>query len=448
MQNLQCIEHYKHDTCILANKIAPQSYYVHVEQCLCVKQMCNNKTDLINTDKFDWSRNARSNQKLPVGDWRTWLIVAGRGFGKTRTGAESVRQLVDQHSGKHIALIGQTLEETRSVMIEGVSGILAVYPPNGQNVPSFEYSKRRLSWPNGAIAQIFGADRYDRLRGPQFDLAWIDEFAKFRYPERLYEQVMLGLRLGVHPRCIITTTPRPIPFLRDIIEERTTVLTKGTTFDNEKNLSPSFIDYIKKRYGESLLGRQELYADILYENENALWNRSMIKYRTNDDLVRIVIAIDPAVTYNTSSDETGIIVIAKNNYGIAFVLDDASGKYHPNVWGKRIVEKFHYYKADRVVAEVNQGGDLVGEILRSFDATIPYTAVRATRGKFTRAEPIAALYEQERIFHICAFPELEDQMCNFVPGQQQKSPDRMDALVWGATELFKSEIEPTIHIWN
>jgi phage terminase large subunit-like protein len=392
----------------------------------------------------DWEHVARSNQKLPSGDWKTWLILAGRGFGKTRTGAESVRQLVDQNNCKNIALIGQTIEETRSVMVEGVSGLLSIYPPGSLDIPILEYSKRRLRWQNGAVAQLFGADRYDRLRGPQFDLAWIDEFAKFRYPERLYEQLMFGLRLGNYPRCIITTTPRAITFLKELIDEKTTIMTHGTTFDNEKNLPQSFIEYVKKKYGDSRLGRQELYADLMFENKNALWNRQMINYRSAGELVRIIIAVDPAVTYHASSDETGIIVAGKNTFGQAFILEDISGQYHPHKWGQLLVERFHHYKADRIVAEVNQGGDLVEEVIRSFDSTIPYSGVRATRGKFVRAEPVSALYEQARVFHTQVFSALEEQMCNFVPDGGQKSPDRLDALVWGLTELFKGEAVPRV----
>ncbi|MDR1208551.1 MAG: terminase family protein [Holosporales bacterium] len=401
-----------------------------------------------NANQYDWSQNARDNQRLPDGNWKNWMILAGRGFGKTRTGAESVRQLVADKGFNRIALIGQTIDETRSVMVEGVSGILSIYPPDAPNFPVFEYSKRRIRWPNGAIAQLFGADRYDCLRGPQFDLAWIDEFAKFRYPERLYEQLMFSLRLGDFPRCIITTTPRANPFLKDLIDEKTTVTTYGTTFDNAKNLPKSFLDYVQKKYGNSTLGRQELYAELLLDNKKALWQRPNIRYKTPHELSRIIIAVDPAVTYNASSDETGIIVAGRDADGVAFVLEDVSGQYHPHAWGQLVVEKFHHYGADRIVAEVNQGGDLVEEVIRSFDPVIPYSGVRATRGKFVRAEPISALYEQNRVFHTQVFNKLEEQMCNFVPGECGKSPDRMDALVWGMTELFKSEMTPVVRAWR
>jgi predicted phage terminase large subunit-like protein len=398
---------------------------------------------------FDWDKNARPNQKIPQGSWRNWVILAGRGFGKTRTGAEAVRKLVDSEQSKRIAMIGQTIEESRGVMVSGVSGLLSVYPPGDQNAPKFESSKHLVTWPNGAIAQIFGADRYDCLRGPQFDLAWVDEFAKFRYPEKTYEQLMLCLRLGSYPRCIITTTPRPINILKDLLEDPNTVKTVGSTFDNAPNLPQSFVDYVQKQYGSSAFGRQELYGDIVLESQNALWKREIIGYQQpTASFARVVVAVDPAVTYGENSDETGIIVMGICEDGTAYVLDDASGKYRPNDWGKKVVQKFHEFQADRVVAEVNQGGDLVSEMIKSFDRCIPYSAVRASRGKITRAEPIAALYEQGRVYHVRPFHELEDQMCQYSPENKRKSPDRMDAMVWCAAELFKTELFPKVSLWT
>lgn len=389
-------------------------------------------------ERFDWDKRARPNQRIPDGDWHTWIILAGRGFGKTRTGAESIRQWVDQGTYKHIALLGQTIDEVRHVMVEGISGILAVYPPNDTNRPIFEPSKRKISWPNGATALLFGADHYEWLRGPQFDLAWVDEFAKFNHPQESYDQLMLGLRLGHHPRCIITTTPRPLPVLRDIMDETTTVVTRGTTFENTQNLSPAFLSYVQKRFGQGPLGRQELYAEWIENTEGALWTRESILYKQPDTpLTRVVVGVDPAVT--GSGDETGIVIVGRNDRGEAFVLDDASEALHPHDWARRVVQKFHQHQADRIVAEVNQGGDLVEETVRSFDANIPFTPVHATRGKAVRAEPISALYEQGRVFHSHPFPKLEDQMCHFNPDKSTSSPDRMDALVWALTDLFKRE---------
>jgi predicted phage terminase large subunit-like protein len=399
------------------------------------------------SELFNWDKIARPNQKIPPGAWRNWVILAGRGFGKTRTGAEAIRKFVDSERSKRVAMIGQTIDESRGVMVAGVSGLLSVYPPDDPNYPKFEPSKHQVAWPNGAVAQLFGADRYDCLRGPQFDLAWVDEFAKFRYPEKTYEQLMLCLRLGT-PKCIITTTPRPITVLKDILEDPNTVKTVGSTFDNSSNLPQSFVDYVSKQYGSSPFGRQELYGDLLFENQNALWKRDFIVYKQpTEPFVRIVVAVDPAVTYNENSDETGIIVMGLCEDGTAYVIDDASGKYRPNDWGRKVVQKFHEFRADRVVAEVNQGGDLVAEMIKSFDPCVPYSAVRASRGKITRAEPIAALYEQRRIYHVQPFAELEDQLCQYSPETRRKSPDRMDALVWCSTELFKTELVPRVHIW-
>ncbi|GHS95808.1 DNA-packaging protein [Alphaproteobacteria bacterium] len=397
---------------------------------------------------YDWAQNARDNQKVPPGDWKTWLILAGRGFGKTRTGAETVRHFVTATPGsRRIALISQTMDEARNVMIEGVSGLLSVYPPRDQEAPRFEVSTHCVRWPNGAVGHLFGADHYEHLRGPQFDLAWVDELAKFRYPDCLYEQLMLGLRLGDRPRCIISTTPRPLPLLKTLMTAEDTVLTRGTTFENAANLAPSFIASVQKQFGDSPMGRQELYADLLEENRDALWARRHIRYRKAANLVRVVVAVDPAVTYHEESDETGIIIAGKNGEGQAFVLDDASGRYHPNDWGRKVVQKFHEFQADRVVAEVNQGGALVEGMLRSFDATLPYAAVHATRGKWTRAEPMAALYEQGRVFHDHPLYQLEQQMCAFAPGKAAKSPDRVDALVWALTELFGRE-ECIVRAWG
>lgn len=402
--------------------------------------------------QFDWKRHARPNQIPPTGDWLIWLILAGRGFGKTRTGAETIRSFVDSSRAKRIALIGQSALEARNVMVEGVSGLLSIYPPDDPNYPHFESSKKLIQWPNGAVAQIFGADHYDCLRGPQFDCIWMDEFAKFRYPERIYEQCMLALRLSPQPHCIITTTPRPIASLMRIMDEKSTVTTRGTTFDNAANLSPGFLNYIKQKFQNTQLGQQELYAEILCEDTDALWKRNQLIYQKPPPLsefLRVVVAVDPAVSYSDSSDETGIIVAGETMDHSAVVLEDLSGRFHPTCWAPRVIEAYHRYNADRVVAEVNQGGDLVAEMLRSYDPTVSYKAVHATRGKYVRAEPIAAFYEQGLVTHARAFPELEKQMCSYTPKHTRKSPDRMDALVWALTELLLVHNNPTtIKIWS
>lgn len=404
--------------------------------------------------RYNWPYNARPNQRVPQGEWRTWIILAGRGFGKTRTGAETIREWVMSGRYKRIALIASSISEGRRVMVEGESGLLAVHPQKDR--PLFEVSKRQVTWKNGAVATLFGANSYEQLRGPQFDCAWIDEFAKFRYPQEIWTQLNLGLRLGEDPKCILTTTPRPLPFLQQLLKDPAVMTTRGTTFDNEANLAPAFIQQILKQFQGTSLGAQELYAEILSQQQGALWSRAMIHYKEPERcekgllaLERIIIAVDPATTHHEGSDETGIIVAGIDAQKNAYVLEDLSGRHSPHDWGQRIVECYWRYRADRVVAEVNKGGDLVEGVLRSIDPNISYKAVRATRGKATRAEPIASLYEQNRIFHAYPFRELEEQICGYVPGVTSKSPDRLDALVWAMTDLLlESESNPLLKIWG
>lgn len=397
---------------------------------------------------YNWSLHARSNQLPPEGDWRTWLILAGRGFGKTRTGSETVRMWVNQGLYKRIALIGRSIREVRDIMVEGQSGLLSCCPKDER--PRFEAVTNRLVWPNGAVATLFGGDNFEKLRGPQFDLAWVDELAKFRRPQDLWEQLMLCLRLGQNPRCIITTTPRPIPLIEKLLKSSDITLTKGTTFDNEKNLAPAYLKQIVKQFEGTRLGAQELYAELLTEQQGALWQRSIIRYQQpQENYQRIVIAIDPATTHHDQSDETGIIVAGITKDRTAYVLEDLSGRHSPAYWTQRVVEAYWRYKADRIVAEVNKGGDLVERVIRSFDSRISYRAVRATRGKMTRAEPIAALYEQGKVFHERPLTLLENQLCHYVSGLSTKSPDRLDALVWALTDLLlDKENHPTLKIWK
>ncbi|MBY0280584.1 MAG: phage terminase large subunit [Alphaproteobacteria bacterium] len=399
--------------------------------------------------RFNWAELARPNQLPPPGEWQNWLILAGRGFGKTRTGAETIRAWINQGLYKRVALIGQTIDEVRSVMIEGESGLLNVHTDYER--PKFESAKGRLIWKNNAIATMYGADHYEKLRGPQFDLAWIDELAKFRHPQKTWDQLMLGLRLGDNPRTIITTTPRPIPLIETLVKDPATVLTKGSTFDNQENLAKTFVKQIVKQFEGTRLGAQELYAEILTEKQGALWKRSIIHHHdpVNPSWLRVVIAIDPAITHHEQSDETGIIVAALSKDQKAYVLEDLSGKYSPAEWGRRVVKAYHKHKADRVVAEVNQGGDMVKSIIHSLDPTTSYKAVRASRGKITRAEPIAALYEQGRVYHSKPFTDLETQLCEYIPGITAKSPDRMDALVWALTDLLLAKKGgEVINLWE
>lgn len=406
-------------------------------------------------DLDEWLKTARPSQLLPPGDWSIWLILAGRGFGKTRTGAESVRLLIEKHAYRRAALIGASQVQTRAIMVDGVSGLRACYK-NKRCAPTLLSSKKQLLFKNGAIAECFGGDQVDQLRGPQFDLAWIDELAKFRRPEALLDQLSFSLRLGSAPKCIITTTPRPLPILEKLMKREDVVVTKGSTFENSDNLAPKFLTQVADQFRHTRLGAQELYGEVLSEQEGALWQRSMLHYKqpAYDEngtplLRRIVVAIDPATTHHEKSDETGVVVVGLDAQGDAYVLEDLSGRHSPLAWGERAVDAYHRYRADRIVAETNKGGDLVERVIRSLDASASYKEVRATKGKATRAEPVAALYERGRIFHTRPFTQLEEQMCSFVPGLTSKSPDRIDALVWGITELLLThEAKAEVKIWG
>lgn len=425
-----------------------ESQLPYLQTKLCLRNWATRK------QRYSWNQNARPSQLPPPGNWRTWLILAGRGFGKTRTGAETLRSWINSGRCRRIGLLSKTLGEARSVMVEGISGLLEIHPPLER--PIFERGKKQLIWPNGSLATLYSADHFEQLRGPQFDAVWIDELAKFRYPEEAWSQLMLALRLGTDPRCIVTTTPRPIPLIEKLLKSNDVVVTKGTTFENRCNLAPAYLDQIVKQFEGTRLGAQELYAQLLTEEQGALWRRELIRYQEppydstgNLKLIRIVIAIDPATTHHEESDETGIVIAGLSEDKCAYVLEDMSGRLSPGDWGQRVCDAYWRLKADRVVAEVNKGGDLVERILRSLDPTIPYKAVRATRGKFTRAEPIAALYEQCRIFHAHPFGLLETQLCTYVPGISTKSPDRLDALVWALTDLLlESEKNPTLKLWS
>ncbi|MDI9637249.1 terminase family protein [Kamptonema cortianum] len=389
-------------------------------------------------ESYVWENVARPNQLPPKGNWKIWLILAGRGFGKTRMGAETIRAWVDQKIYQHIALIAETENEGRRVMIEGPSGLLNIYPP--KETPLYEPSKRKITWKNGAVATTFSADAYEQLRGPQFDAAWIDELAKFNYDQHVWDQLMFVLRLGKFPRVIITTTPRPTSLLKKLIKNPDTVITRGTTFENAANLAEPFLSYMKQNYENTRLGRQELYAELLEENEEALWTHKMIERAREAyiplPLKRIIIAIDPAVTSKEHSDETGIIAAGITQTGIGVILEDLSMKGMPSQWIQRAIVAYKRLKADRIVAEVNMGGELVEQLLRTFDPSLSYKSLHATRGKMMRAEPIAALYEQGKVWHASTFPELEKQLCNYSPQSSIKSPDRLDALVWALSELM------------
>jgi predicted phage terminase large subunit-like protein len=388
----------------------------------------------------DWDFWARDSQLPPGGEWRVWLLLAGRGFGKTRTGAEFVRARVGAHTARRIALVAPTAADVRDVMVEGESGILAISRTGDR--PDYEPSKRRLTWPNGATATLFSADEPQRLRGPQHDLAWCDELAAWRYPEA-WDMLMFGLRLGADPRAVVTTTPRPTKLVKTLIADPKVVVTRGTTAENRENLAPAFLDQIVRRYEGTRLGRQELDAEILEDVPGALWSRALIEaVRIVDvpELTRIVVAIDPAAGSGENSDETGIVVAGKDADGHGYVLADLSGRYTPTEWARAAIAAWRSHSADRIVAEVNNGGEMVEATVRMIDPNVPFTAVRATRGKVARAEPVAALYEQGRVHHLGALPLLEDQMCGFAGDFDRAkagySPDRVDALVWALSELL------------
>jgi phage terminase large subunit-like protein len=389
--------------------------------------------------EYDWQFWARPNQLAPGGDWRTWLLLAGRGFGKTRTGAEWVRSIKDRCS--RIALVAPTAADVRDVVVEGESGLLAISPRWDR--PTYEPSKRRLTWPNGAMATCYSADEPERLRGPQHAAAWCDELAAWRYPEA-WDMLMFGLRLGDDPRCVVTTTPRPVKMIRDLLQAPTTHVTRGSTYDNRTNLAQAFFDQIVTKYEGTRLGRQELNAELLDDVPGALWNRAALDaarvVAPPLALKRIVVAIDPATTSTAAADETGIVVVGVGADGRGYVLEDVSCRETPQGWASIAVAAFSRWRADRIIGEANQGGDMVESTIRTVASNIPYKAVHASRGKVIRAEPVAALYEQGRISHVGSLATLEDQMCGFTIDFDRRiagySPDRLDALVWGVTEVM------------
>jgi predicted phage terminase large subunit-like protein len=391
-----------------------------------------------------WRTKAREKQVAPEGEWSIWLILAGRGWGKTRTGAEDILSYAMRYRNVRCGVIAPTRQDLRRVCFEGPSGIVSSMPeecyldsdPNSYNRSSMEIKL----W-NGSIIQGYAAIEPNRLRGPQFHRIWADELAAWRYTEA-YDQMLFGLRLGESPQLVITTTPRPTDIIRDLIKRSGSdvYVTTGTTFENYDNLADSALKQLEERYAGTRLGRQELYAEVLDDTEGALWSYSMIEHSriTQEDmpeLRRIVVAVDPAVTNNEKSDETGIVVAGVDSADRYYVIEDVSDRMGADTWARTAVDCYFKHNADRIVAEVNNGGDLVEGVIRTIDSTVPYTAVRASRGKIVRAEPIAALYEQKRVHHVGLFKELEDQMCSYTGLQSSKSPDRLDALVWALTEL-------------
>lgn len=376
-------------------------------------------------------------------------MLAGRGFGKTRTGAEWIREEVTAKRAGRIALVAETQKDLEEVMVFGDSGINSVFPAHQR--PRITKKPVRIEFHTGAIATGYNATEPDQLRGPQFDLAWGDELAKWRYAKETYDQLQFGLRLGDHPRQAFTTTPRPIPILKEIMRESTTVYTHGVMSENRLNLAPSFIKTITDKYAGTRLGRQELSAEILDDVPDALWTRSALdrdrrKASEIPALKRIVVAIDPAAKKNDAPDDgaaTGIVVAGVGEDGRGYVLDDATCRESPNGWARMAVACFDRYSGDCIVGEVNNGGDMVAATVRAVRPTVPFREVHASKGKWTRAEPIAALYEQGRVSHVGTFASLEDEMVNFGPNGMvgEASPDRVDALVWALTELFPALVK-------
>lgn len=392
---------------------------------------------------YDWPKWARPAQLLPSGGWDGWLILAGRGWGKTRCGAETIRAEIEAKRARRIALVAETAADGRNVIVEGESGILATSPPWSR--PLYEPSKRRLTWSCGAMATLYDACEPDQLRGPQHDLILFDELAKYRYAEAVFDNAMFGLRLGRHPRWIATTTPRPIALIRKLLAAKMVMVTRGKTDENLSNLSPSYQHNVIARYRGTRLGRQELDGEVLDDVPGALWSRRLLdehRVAKAPSCARIVIGVDPAVSGGEGANETGIIVCGMAVDGNAYVMGDWSLAGSPDAWARKVIAAYRLHNADLIVAEANQGGDMVRQVLNAVLPDVPVKLVRATRGKYVRAEPVSALYEQGRVRHAGVLPDLEDQMTSFtsVRAGDGRSPDRVDALVWALTELFPDVI--------
>ena len=397
---------------------------------------------------------ALPHQLPPEGVWKTWIIMGGRGAGKTRAGSEWVRAEVegarplDPGRSKRVALVGETLEQVEKVMVFGDSGIMACSPPDRK--PKWEATRRRLVWPNGAVAEAYSAFSPEALRGPQFDAAWADELAKWTKGEEAWDMLQFALRLGPDPRQVVTTTPKNVGVLKAILKNPSTVITQAPTEANRAYLAASFLEEVRARYAGTRKGRQELNGELLEDLEGALWTASMIEAAQAEApkaFSRVVVAVDPPVTGHEGSDECGIVVVGAVTEGPpsdwrAWVLEDASvSAASPDAWARAAVAAMARHGADRLVAEVNQGGALVESVVRTVDPLVSYRAVHASRGKVARAEPVAALYEQGRVHHLRGLEVLEDQMSRMTTRGYvgRGSPDRVDALVWALTEMI---VEP------
>ena len=411
---------------------------------------------------YTWPFWARPQQMAPAGDWNTWFINAGRGFGKTRAGVEWVRGLV-KRGYKRIAAIAATNSDIERVMINGESGFLARCwegdktdkgVPMGK--PVWSPTKRLLTWENGAYVQFFSAEEPERLRGPQFEAAWCDELAAWNRDRDTWDMLQFCLRLGKHPQTCVTTTPKPTKLVRDIMKNPKTVVTYGSTFDNSANLAATYLQSVKDMYDGTRLGRQELYAEVLDEASGALWTRELLSkcevevtdpLALAETLARVVVSVDPAVSSNAESDMTGIVVAGMDINGVCYILHDATERYTPEGWAAKAIELYHLYGADRIVAERNQGGEMVRYTFKTVDETIPIKLVHASRGKFARAEPVSSLYERGRVKHVRGLDALEDQLVQWEPLGSIGSPDRLDAMVWAVTELaLKGIARPELNL--
>jgi phage terminase large subunit-like protein len=391
---------------------------------------------------YDWSLWGRPDQQAPEGDWIYWLILAGRGAGKTRAGAETARGWARKYP--IVNLIGATRQDAREIMVTGESGLLAICPPAER--PAFARASDRLEWPNGAISQIFSAEEPDRLRGKQHMKLWLDELAAWRDPDA-FDQAMLGLRLGDRPQAVITTTPRPTKLIKRLLGEANAVVTRGSTFDNSRFLADAFVKRIAAEFEGRALGRQELYAEIVEEAPGALWTRALLERQRLPadappaEYAEIVIAVDPPARSGARADECGIVAAGRTRGGDIHVLADLTSQGEtPGEWSARVAAAYHRFAANRVVAEINNGGEMVAQVLRQNDANLPVRNVTATRGKFLRAEPVATAYERGVVFHCGVFAKLEDQLCTLTSDFDARasgfSPDRADALVWAISDLL------------
>ena len=386
-----------------------------------------------------WSNiKARANQLPPETNWKNWLILSGRGWGKTRTGSEWIVWKALQQPKTRWAIVASTSADITDTCFEGESGIISVLNRYGiYDENSYNRTRSAYTLPNGSRIKGFSAEKPDRLRGPQHHGAWCDELAAWEYPDT-WDQLQFGLRLGVHPQTVVTTTPRPTKIIKELIKDSDTIVTRGSTYENADNLAASTLITLQTKYADTRLGRQELFGEILDDNPGALWNRSMLetaRVKEAPYLTRIVVGIDPAVTSGEDSDSTGIVVAGMSADGHYYILADYTLKASPQVWAEKAVYAFELHKADRIIAETNNGGDLVVHLLQQVKNTIPVKKVTASRGKAVRAEPIAALSEQGKLHMVGYFTELEDELCEYEPGVSAKSPDHMDAMVWAVTEL-------------